>query len=120
MLPWPSWPLAGQSGLSQNTEVGSTVFLLSGCDWPRYLSGCSRDPISPTPFSFHGCAGCYHAISTRSYSMTRAVALLFLLPLAILADEEPSPEPTNSAKIDLKKMQGTWEIVRIQGDKGPR
>src|SRR5262245_66160388 len=50
MLPQPSSPLAGQSGLSQNAWVGSTVFLLSGCDWPRYPSGCSRDPLSTTSF----------------------------------------------------------------------
>src|SRR5262249_35150210 len=50
MLPPPALPLAGQAGLAQNAWVGSTVFLLSGRDWPRYLLGCSRDPLSTTPF----------------------------------------------------------------------
>src|SRR4051794_38658062 len=51
MLPQPTFPLAGQPGLSQNALAVSTVFLLSGRDWPRYLLGCSLDPLSTTPFT---------------------------------------------------------------------
>src|SRR5262245_15100444 len=52
MLPPPTLPLSGHCGLSQNATVGSTGALLSGRDWPRYLSGCSLGPLSTTsPFA---------------------------------------------------------------------
>jgi uncharacterized protein (TIGR03067 family) len=41
--------------------------------------------------------------------------LLFVLPaLPVLADEGPNPEPQPTTKIDLKKMQGTWKVVRAE------
>jgi uncharacterized protein (TIGR03067 family) len=45
--------------------------------------------------------------------MIRAAALLLTLALPALALDEPDPEPV-SAQSDLKKMQGTWEIVRVE------
>src|SRR5262245_44612296 len=65
MLPPPALPLAGQAGLAQNAWVGSTVFLLSGRDWPRYLLGCSLDPLSTTPFQLFTVPGGATALSTR-------------------------------------------------------
>jgi uncharacterized protein (TIGR03067 family) len=43
--------------------------------------------------------------------MPRSLVLAFLLALPALADE-PDPEPVPSTKVDLKKMQGSWDIVR--------
>jgi uncharacterized protein (TIGR03067 family) len=46
--------------------------------------------------------------------MFRALVLLLLLAVPALARDEPDPEPVTTTKADLKKMQGTWEIVRVE------
>src|SRR5262249_36997315 len=66
MLPPPALPLAGQAGVAQNAWVGSTVFRLSGRDWPRYLVGCSRDPLSTTPFQLFTVPGGATALRGRA------------------------------------------------------
>lgn len=40
------------------------------------------------------------------------LALCVAVPVCLAADAEPEPEPGGDAKSDLKKMQGTWSIVK--------
>jgi uncharacterized protein (TIGR03067 family) len=46
--------------------------------------------------------------------MIRSLALLLLLGLPALAGDLPDPEPASSSEMDLKKMQGTWDITLIE------
>jgi uncharacterized protein (TIGR03067 family) len=46
--------------------------------------------------------------------MIRCLALLLFLALPVLAVDDPDPEPVNSSEIDLKKLQGAWDIVRVE------
>ncbi len=50
--------------------------------------------------------------------MIAALTLALLLSVPAAADE-PDPEPASSAQADLKKMQGTWEIVRAERNGRP-
>ena len=46
--------------------------------------------------------------------MMRPLAVLLLFALPVLAGEVPDPEPRSSSELDLRKMQGTWTIVRVE------
>src|SRR5262245_16016325 len=110
MLPPPALPLAGQAGLAQNAWVGSTVFLLSGRDWPRYLLGCSLDPLSTTPFQLFtvpgGATGSFDAQRNGLAQLSANVVLLDRILAHYGPESKEAREQLRGATANLIKR--TW------------
>src|SRR6266571_1251711 len=89
ILPWPVWPLAGQSLLGQNVVVGSMMVLLALCgSMPRgvYLGPHFRYECASPRLSAE------LPIFVHMYSMLKFFVLDVLLRRVVAVSGDPAPD----------------------------